>query len=68
MRGDDAAFPLHVGAGERGLHRVAFEQQPQLGQLLQIVDRNRRDLEAAPPFGEHEALRGEAAQDLAQAC
>ena len=38
MRGDDAAFPLHVGAREARLHRVAFKQQPQLGQLLQIVD------------------------------
>ena len=45
---------------------MTFEQQPQLGQFLQILGRNRRHLEAASSLGEHQTLRGEAAQDLAQ--
>jgi hypothetical protein len=38
MCGNDAALPLHVSPREASLHGVAFEQKPQLGQFLQILD------------------------------
>src|SRR6185436_2088018 len=64
--GHDAALPLHVGAREGSLHRMTFEQQPQRGQLLQIVYRYRRHLEAASALGQDQPLRRQAAQDLPQ--
>ena len=37
VRGDDAALPLDVAGGERLRQRVALEQQPQLGELAQVL-------------------------------
>jgi hypothetical protein len=45
---------------------MALEQPAQLRQFLQIIDRDRRHLEAAPSLSEDKALRGKATQDLTQ--
>ena len=61
-----AALPFHVAGTERLGHRVMFEQDSQLREFAQILDRDRRDLEAALAFGDHKTLRGQAVEDLAQ--
>ena len=66
MRGDHAPFPLDIGMGERHAHRMRFQEQPQLGELLQVLHRDRRDLEAAAAFRQHKAFRGEPIEDFAQ--
>jgi hypothetical protein len=43
-----------------------FEQDAQLREFAQILDRYRRDLKAALAFGDDKAFRGEPVQDLAQ--
>ena len=45
---------------------MGLEQQPKLGELAQILRRNRRDLEAALAFGHHEPLGRQAVQQFAQ--
>ena len=66
MRGDHAAFPFDIGVGKRHAHRMRFQQQAKLGELLQIVDRDRRDLETAAAFRQHKTFGGEAIEDFAQ--
>src|SRR6266436_39810 len=66
MRRDDPALPFYVGVRERALHRMRLKKESQLGQFFQVLDRYRRDFEAATAFRDDEAFCGQAAQDLAQ--
>src|SRR6478609_8188205 len=45
---------------------MMFEQDSQLRELAKILDRYRRDLEAALTLGNHKAFRCQPVQDLAQ--
>ncbi len=63
---DHAAFPFHVPGGEGMLQRMGLEQEAQGRDLLKVVDRDRRDLEAALAFGDAPGLRSEAVQDFPQ--
>ena len=45
---------------------MRFQQQAKLRELLQVLHRDRRDLEAAAAFRQHKAFRGEPIEDFAQ--
>ncbi len=66
MRGDDPSFPLDVRIGERHLHRVRFQEQAKFCKLLKIFHRDGSNLKASPSFGEHETVRRQPTEDLAQ--
>ena len=66
VRGDDAALPFEIARRERQRHGVALEQEPHRRDILEAGRGHRRHREPALPFGEDEAFRGQAAQDLAQ--
>jgi hypothetical protein len=66
MGRDHAAFPFHVAGAEGFGHRVMLEQDAQLREFAQVLDRDRGDLETALAFGDDKAFRGQPVQDLAQ--
>src|SRR5215210_8266573 len=60
------SLPLDVSSTKRLLHCVLFEKQSQGSYVLQIVDRNRHDQEAALPLCQDEPLSGQPIENLAQ--
>src|SRR4029079_2316296 len=66
VRRDHAPFPIHVAERKWALEGVAFEQKPQVRELLKVVDRYRRDFEPARALGNDEAFRRQAIQQLSQ--
>src|SRR5207248_7881114 len=66
MCGDDTPLPLDIGIGERGLHRMRFQQQAKFCEFSEILDRDLSYFEAAPALRQHKAVGRQSAQYLAQ--
>ena len=66
MGGDDAPLPFHVAGGKGFPQRVLLEQQAKLGDFAQLRRSDRRHLETALAFREHEIFRRQPVQDLPQ--